>query len=52
MRLKEENKVIIPSRLRWFNAKKPVEKLKLNIITADIQCLTPTLWSFFVALVQ
>jgi hypothetical protein len=43
MRLREENKVIIPSRLGQFNAKKPVEKLKLNTITVNIQCLTLTL---------
>jgi len=36
MRLKKENKVIIPSRLRRFNAKELVKKLKLNIITTDI----------------
>ena len=36
MRLKKENKVIIFSRLRWFNAKEPVKKLKLNIITTNI----------------
>ena len=36
MRLREENRVIIPSRLGQFNAKKLVKKLKLNIITANI----------------
>jgi hypothetical protein len=36
MRLKEENGVVIPSRLRRFNAKELVKKLKLNTITADI----------------
>ena len=36
MRPKEENRVIIPSRLRQFNAKEPVKKLKLNIITTNI----------------
>jgi hypothetical protein len=36
---REENKVIIPSRLRWFNVKEPVEKLELNTITTDIQRL-------------
>jgi len=36
MRLREENRVIIPSRLRRFNAKKLVKKLKLNTITANI----------------
>ena len=36
MRLREENGVIIPSRLRQFNAKELVKKLKLNIITANI----------------
>ncbi len=36
MRLREENGVIIPSRLRWFNAKEPVKKLELNTITANI----------------
>ena len=51
MRLKEENRVIISSRLRWFNTKDPVKKLKLNTITANIQCLTLTLWSFLIALV-
>ena len=43
MRLKEENRVIIPSRLGRFNAKKPVKKLKLNTITANIQYLILTL---------
>jgi len=43
MRLKEENGVIIPGRLKQFNAKEPVKKLKLNIITANIQYLAPTL---------
>ena len=43
MRLREENKVIIPGRLRQFNAKKPVKKLKLNTITANIQRLILTL---------
>ena len=36
MCLKKENRVIIPSRLRWFNAKELVKKLELNIITTDI----------------
>ena len=36
MRLGEENRVIIPGRLRRFNAKELVKKLKLNIITANI----------------
>ena len=36
MRLREENGVIIPSRLRQFNAKEPVKKLKLNTITANV----------------
>ena len=36
MHLREENGVIIPSRLRRFNAKELVKKLKLNIITADV----------------
>ena len=36
MRLREENKIIIPSRLGWFNAKKPVKKLELNTITTNI----------------
>jgi len=36
MRLREENRVIIPSRLRQFNAKELVKKLKLNIITTNI----------------
>jgi hypothetical protein len=36
MRLREENKVIILGRLRWFDAKEPVKKLKLNTITANI----------------
>jgi hypothetical protein len=36
MRLREENKVIIPSRLRQFDAKKLVEKLKLNTIITNI----------------
>jgi hypothetical protein len=49
---KEENKVIIPSRLGQFDAKEPVKKLKLNTITANIQHLASTLWSFLVALVQ
>ena len=43
MRLKEENRVIIFSRLGWFNAKEPVKKLKLNTITANIQRLALTL---------
>jgi len=43
MRPKEENKVIILSRLRRFNAKEPVKKLKLNTITANIQRLALTL---------
>ena len=34
--LKEENKVIISSKLRRFDAKELVKKLKLNIITANI----------------
>ena len=36
MRLKEKNRVIIPSSLRQFNAKELVKKFKLNTITADI----------------
>jgi hypothetical protein len=36
MRLREENGVIIPGRLRRFNAKELVKKLKLNTITADV----------------
>ena len=52
MRLREENGVTIPSRLRRFDAKEPVKKLKLNTITADVQRLTLTLWSFLIALVQ
>ena len=36
MRLREENGVIIPSRLKQFNAKELVKKLKLNIITTNI----------------
>ena len=36
MRLREENGVTIPSRLRWFNAKELVKKLKLNTITTNI----------------
>ena len=36
MRPREENRVIIPSRLRRFNVKEPVKKLKLNTITANI----------------
>ena len=40
MRLKKENRVIILSRLGRFNAKEPVKKLKLNIITINIQRLT------------
>ena len=36
MRLREENRVIIPSRLRQFDAKELVKKLELNMITADI----------------
>ena len=36
MHLKKENKVIILNRLRQFNTKEPVKKLKLNIITANI----------------
>ena len=36
MRPREENRVIIPSRLRQFNAKELIKKFKLNIITADI----------------
>ena len=36
MRLREENGVIIPSRLRRFNAKELVKKLELNTITADV----------------
>ena len=38
--LKKENKVIIFNRLRQFNTKELVKKLKFNIITANIQCLT------------
>jgi hypothetical protein len=52
MRPREENGVIIPGRLGRFDAKEPVEKLELNTITADVQRLVPTLWSFLVALVQ
>jgi hypothetical protein len=52
MHLKEENKVIIPNRLRWFNTKKPIKKLKFNIIIINIQHLTLTLWSFLMALIQ
>jgi hypothetical protein len=52
MRPREENGVIIPGRLGRFDAKEPVEKLELNTITADVQRLAPTLWSFLVALVQ
>ena len=36
MRPRKENRVIIPGRLKQFNAKEPVKKLKLNIITANI----------------
>jgi hypothetical protein len=36
MRLREENGVIIPGRLRQFNAKELVKKLELNTITADV----------------
>ena len=36
MRLKKENKVIILSRLRWFDAKELVKKFELNTITTDI----------------
>jgi hypothetical protein len=36
MRPREENGVIIPSRLRRFDTKELVEKLELNIITADV----------------
>ena len=36
MRLREENKIIIPSRLRRFNVKEPVKKLELNIITTNV----------------
>ena len=36
MRLREENRVIIPGRLGQFNAKEPVKKFKLNTITANI----------------
>ena len=34
--LKKENKVIILSRFGQFNAKKPVKKFKLNMITVNI----------------
>ena len=43
MRLREENGVIISGRLGQFNAKEPVEKLKLNTIIANIQRLALTL---------
>ena len=36
MRLRKKNKVIIPNRLRWFDTKELVKKLKLNIITTNI----------------
>ena len=36
MRLREENGVIIPSRLRRFDAKELVKKLELNIITTNV----------------
>jgi len=36
MRPREENGVIIFGGLGRFNAKEPVKKLKLNIITANI----------------
>ena len=36
MRLREKNKVIIFSRLRRFDAKELVKKLKLNTITIDV----------------
>ncbi len=36
MRLREENGVIIPGRLRQFNAKEPVKKLKLSTITTNV----------------
>ena len=36
MRLREENRVIIPGRLKQFNAKELVKKLKLNTITANV----------------
>ena len=36
MRLRKENGVIIPSRLRRFNAKELVKKLKLNTITTNV----------------
>ena len=43
MRLKKEKRDTIPGRLRQFNTKEPVKKLKLNIITANIQYFTLTL---------
>ena len=51
MCLKEENKVIISSRLGQFDAKELVKKFKFNTITANIQRLALVLWSFFIALV-
>ena len=36
MRLREENEVIIPGRLRRFDAKELVKKLELNTITANV----------------
>jgi hypothetical protein len=43
MHPREENIIIIPGRLRQFNTKELVKKLKLNTITTDIQYLTLTL---------
>ena len=43
MYLKEENKVIISSKLGRFDAKEPVKKLEFNTITTDIQYFTLTL---------
>jgi len=37
MRLKKEKIFFIFGRLRWFNAKEPIKKLKLNTITVNIQ---------------
>ena len=49
--LREENRVITLSKLGQFNVKEPVEKLELNIITADVQYFILMLWSFLMALV-
>jgi len=52
MRLTQEDGGFIFGSFGQFNAKEPVEKLKLDIIVVNIKRIAFTLWSFFTTLVQ